>query len=84
MYDPKMDEKDATVHFQDHQFDKDMRRSYKATDTAHIRRQGSQIDDQSCNRPSATNMINEMFEADSKWLAKMCQEELKQRKLPKS
>jgi hypothetical protein len=43
-YNPETDEADRDVHFQDHQFDKDLRRSTKVPDeVAHIEYQGSDI-----------------------------------------
>ena len=42
-YNPKTDEADKDVHFQDHQFDKDLRRSSKPEGTDHIANQGCDI-----------------------------------------
>jgi hypothetical protein len=44
--DERKDTVDINVHFQDHQFDKDLRRGRRPVDTDHIQRQGSEIDDQ--------------------------------------
>lgn len=43
IYNPKADEADKEVHFQDTQFDKDLRRSFKAEGTDHIANQGSDV-----------------------------------------
>jgi hypothetical protein len=40
-YDPAKDEKDKDLHFQAHQFDKDLRRSRKPIGTEHIHNQGA-------------------------------------------
>lgn len=42
-YNPVTDEADKVVHFQDHQFDKDLRRSGKPEGTDHIANQGSDV-----------------------------------------
>lgn len=42
-YDPVKDEADKELHFQDHQFDKDLSRSSKPTGTEHIQNQGSDV-----------------------------------------
>ena len=44
--DDRKDTLDINVHFQDHQFDKDLKRGRRPVDTDHIARQGSEIDDQ--------------------------------------
>lgn len=45
-YDVVKDNSDAEVQFQDHQFDKDLRRAAKPVNTDHIKRQGSETNDQ--------------------------------------
>ena len=42
-YNPETDEADKDVHFQDSQFDKDLRKSSKPTGTSHIANQGSDV-----------------------------------------
>ena len=42
-YNPETDEADKDVHFQDHQFDKDLRIGRKADGTNHIANQGSDV-----------------------------------------
>ena len=44
--DERKDNSDKDIHFQDHQFDKDLKRGRRPIDTNHIQRQGSEIDDQ--------------------------------------
>ena len=42
----RKDSEDLDIHFQDCQFDKDLKRGRRPVDTDHIQRQGSEIDDQ--------------------------------------
>ena len=42
-YSPETDEADKEIHFQNHQFDKDLRRSGRAEGTDHVLHQGSNV-----------------------------------------